>query len=180
MIKNILLTGPPRVGKTTLIKEIISKINKEKICGFYTEEIKARGKRVGFAIRGLDGETGILAHIDVKSNKKVGKYKIKLDDLEKIAVKEIEKGNNLIIIDEIGKMELFSNKFKQAVTSALNSKSIVVGTIGMIEDKFVKEIKNRVDVTIINLTRDNYQQVKDIIIKELNSSSLQASTKSQP
>jgi nucleoside-triphosphatase THEP1 len=169
MIKNILLTGPPRVGKTTLIKEIINKINKENICGFYTEEIKAAGKRVGFAIKGLGGEIGILAHIDAKSSKKVGKYKVKLDDLEKIAVKEIKKQNKLIIIDEIGKMELFSNKFKYAVTSALNSKNMVLGTIGMIEDEFVKEIKNRLDTIILTLTKNNYSQIKEELLKNIES-----------
>lgn len=164
MKKNILLTGPPRIGKTSMIKEIINMINKEMVCGFYTQEIKVGGKRVGFAITGLGGEIGVLAHIDIKSNKRVGKYKVKIDDLEKIALKEIEKQNKVIIIDEIGKMELFSDKFKQAVTYALNSKSMVLGTIGMIEDRFVKEIKDRVDTTIIRLNRDNYQKVKEELL----------------
>jgi len=167
MEKNILITGAPRIGKTTLIKEVIKKIAKENLCGFYTEEIREKDKRVGFVIKGIGNAEGILAHIDTKSNYKVGKYRVKIEDLEKIGVKEIEKGNKLIIIDEIGKMELFSKRFKHAVTSALNSKSMVVGTIGMIEDKFIKEIRNRPDTTILTLTKENYQRLKEAIAKEI-------------
>lgn len=165
MKKNILLTGPPGVGKTTMIKEIIKQINEKELCGFYTEEIRKEGKRVGFIIKGLGGKEGILAHINIKSNKKVGKYGVKIEELEEIGVKEIEKQKKVIIIDEIGKMELFSSKFKQAVISALNSNNMVLGTIGMIDDKFVKEIKERSDTIIINLGKENYQEVKETVYK---------------
>lgn len=99
MKKNILLTGLPGIGKTTLIKEIISEISKEKICGFYTQEIRNdEGKRVGFVIKGLEGKEGILAYVEAKSHYKVGKYKVLLKDLEQIGVKEIEKRNSIIIM----------------------------------------------------------------------------------
>lgn len=167
MNKNILLTGQPGCGKTTLIKELIKEIDKEKLCGFYTEEIRRGGKRVGFSIKGLGQEEGILANVEIKSPYKVGKYYVQLKDLERIGVSEIEKQTRLIIIDEIGKMELFSDRFKEAVVSSLNSKSMVLGTIGMIEDKFIQQIKNREDTTILNLSRDNYQKIKDKIQEHL-------------
>jgi len=62
MNNHILITGKPRSGKTTLIKNLIP-IAKENysVAGFYTEEILEKGKRIGFNIRTLEGETGILA-----------------------------------------------------------------------------------------------------------------------
>lgn len=164
--KNILITGPPKCGKTSLIKEIINYINIEK-CGFFTEEIKEKGKRVGFKIITLKGKEGILAHKDLNSPYKVSRYSVSLHDLEEIGVKEIEESIGkkcIIIIDEIGKMELFSKRFKKAVISALESENKVLGTIMLKPDPFCDEIKNRNDTKTFILTKENYQEIKKKII----------------
>lgn len=127
---HILLTGRPRTGKTTLIKRIV----KELPCagGFYTEEITEAGQRVGFKIKTLDEKEGILARKGWKSHYTLGLYGINLEDLEHIGVKAIEeaqKNKEIIVIDELGKMELFSEKFKASVINALNSQKSVLGTI---------------------------------------------------
>jgi len=162
MIKNIFVTGKPGCGKTTLIKEISEKL-KPKIFGFYTEEIREKGKRVGFKIKTLNKKEGILAHIKFKSKYQVGKYKVNLKDLEEVGVRALEKAiekKKIVLIDEIGKMELFSEKFKKVVLKALNSENKVLGTIMLKSNPFCDQIKQRKDTKIFYLERENFQKIK--------------------
>ncbi len=161
-IKNLFITGKPGCGKTTLIKEILKKL-KSKVSGFYTEEIKEKGKRIGFKIKTLDKKEGILAHINLKSKYQLGKYKVNLKDLEEIGVLAIEraiKEKKIVLIDEIGKMELFSEKFKSAVLKALNSENKVLGTIMLKKNPFCDKIKKRKDTKIFYLKRENFKETK--------------------
>lgn len=166
---NYLLTGPPRSGKTTIIKEIIQRLG-ESAGGFYTEEIRRKGVRVGFSIKTLFGQEGTLSHIDFKSKYRVGKYGVNLDTLDKIGSKEIEKAlaqNKIIIIDEIGKMELFSNRFKDLVGEALDSENPVLATIIFVKHPFADRVKRRKDVKIVDVSKKSKTEVVDSIIKEL-------------
>ncbi len=171
MIKNIFITGKPGCGKTTLIKEILKEI-KIQARGFHTEEIRQKGERVGFKIITLSGKEGILSHKEIESPLKVSKYKVNLKDLEKIGIKEIEKGlkeDCLIVIDEIGKMELFSKKFKKVIKKTLESKNKVLGTIKLTLNSFTERIRKRKDTKILNLTKENREEIKREIIKFLES-----------
>jgi len=168
MIKNIFISGFPGCGKTTLIKEIIKELDL-KAGGFYTSEIREKGQRLGFKIITLDGGEGILAHVNVKSPYRVSKYKVNLKALEEIGVAallEALKENKVVIIDEIGKAEMFSRKFKQTVLAVLNSKNQVLGTIKLTYDPFTDKIKKRQDTKIFYLTRENREDIKKQI-KEL-------------
>jgi len=167
MIKNIFISGLPGCGKTTLIMEILEEL-KMDADGFYTQETRERGKRLGFKIKTLDGKEGILAHVNIKSPYKVSKYKVNLKDLEEIGVKSILdalKTNKMIIIDEIGKQEMCSQEFRKAVISALESKNKVLGTIKMTPDPFCDKIKKREDTKIFYLTRGNREKIKQEIKK---------------
>jgi len=166
MIKNIFITGPPGCGKTTLIKEILKELQ-IPAKGFFTEEIRKGRERVGFKILTLNGKEGILAEKGFKSPYKVSKYGVLLKDLEEIGVKEIEeglRGNFLIVVDEIGKMELFSNKFREAILKTLDSKNKVLGTIMLKENPFCNKIKQRRDKKVFYLTRENKEKVKKEIL----------------
>jgi len=166
MIKNIFITGPPGCGKTTLIKEILKEL-KIPTKGFFTEEIRRDGERIGFKILTLSKKEGILAEKGLKSSYKVSKYGVLLKNLEEIGIKEIEeglKGNFLIVVDEIGKMELFSNKFRDAILKALDSENKVLGTIMLQENPFCDKIKQRKDTRVFYLTRENKEKVKKEIL----------------
>jgi len=120
----ILLTGGPGIGKTTIIKKWISEIYKEA-GGFYTEEIREKGKRIGFKIKTINGKEGILSKIG-SGKHNVGKYTVNIDIFEEIGVKALEdalknKEVKYIVIDEIGKMELFSEKFKMEKNSSFQT-----------------------------------------------------------
>lgn len=161
MQPHILLTGKPRVGKTTLLKRIIQDL---KSCGgFYTEEIIKEGRRrIGFKIKTLDGKEGILAKEGLKSRYRLGKYGINLEDLEKIGVGTIENTLNdkeIVVIDEIGKMELFSQKFKDIVLKALGSDKRVIGVIHRGRLGFLNAIKSRKDVLCFKVNLDNHKEL---------------------
>jgi nucleoside-triphosphatase THEP1 len=156
-MKNILITGLPGIGKTTVIRKVIELCSPLKFAGFYTSEIRVNNTRQGFKIFSLSGQEGILAHENFYSGFQVGKYGVNLKDLEDIGVKEIQRSNtaDVIIIDEIGKMEVFSEMFCRAVEDVLDSKSIVLGTISRKAGGFIKKIHSRDDVQIVEVTSAN-------------------------
>jgi len=162
MIKNIFITGLPGCGKTSLLKEILEEL-KIPARGFFTQEIRKGGERIGFEIITLTDKTGILSEKGFKSPYKVSKYGVILRDLEEIGVREIEEGlkeGALICVDELGSMELYSEKFKKVVLAILDSKNKVLGTIMLKPNLFCDKIKKRPDTKIFYLTRENREEIK--------------------
>ena len=166
--KNVFLTGAPSSGKTTVIKRIIEKLD----CpanGFYTEEERVDGKRVGFLMKTLDGRKGYLAHQDIKSDFHIRRYGVSIDNIEGIAVPSITPvKNHIIILDEIGKMECFSMAFKQAAVNALDALNIVIGTITFGGADFILKIKKREDIAINEVTEDNRDILPDLILRQIS------------
>lgn len=169
MAKNILLTGKPGIGKTTLIRKI-AKALPGKAEGFYTEEIREDKKRVGFRIIDFKGNKGILAHVKVKSPYRVSKYKVNIEDLERIGIAAIKRAiqeANYIVIDEIGKMEMASDNFKKVLIEALDSPKPVIATIMQKPTLFVDKIKERKDVEIIKITKENRDNLTELAIDKI-------------
>lgn len=163
MKKAFLLTGEPGCGKTTIIKETFSKTNKSA-GGFYTEEIRSQGIRRGFRIVTLDGRSAVLSHVDVRSPHRVSKYGVDTDNIDRVAapaIREAIQNKDIVVIDEIGKMELFSQSFRDAVLEALNSEKKVLGTIMLASHPWADKIKQRPDVEIVRVTRFNRSEVLD-------------------
>ena len=162
-MENILLTGAPGIGKTTIIKKILDYI-KIPAGGFYTQEIRLGGGRIGFEIVTLKGEKAPLANRNVRSKHMVGDYGVIVENIERVAVKSLAdalKENKLIVIDEIGKMELFSEEFKKITLSCLDSDKIVLATVTEAKIPFVNEILKRDDVDIFQITTKNRNQMSD-------------------
>src|SRR5438132_14345400 len=119
MPKRTLLTGRPGCGKTTLIKRIVSDLALP-VGGFYTQEIRERGQRVGFKLITLDGKEAVFAHVDFPAAvgpERVGKYGLDLSALEAIgvaAIRDAVRAERLTVIDEIGPMEIRSSSFREA------------------------------------------------------------------
>ena len=166
-----LLTGSPGTGKTTIIKEALTK-TRVKAGGFYTEEIRISGARQGFKIVTLDGQDAILAHIDTSSPYYVSKYGVDTSNLDSIGVSAILKAireSALIIIDEIDKMELFSANFQEAVLKAIDSNKKVLATIMLSPNPFADRIKRHPQATLIQVNRANNEIVLDKVIKWIES-----------
>ena len=160
MRPHILLTGKPRSGKTSLLKRITQDL--KSVGGFYTEEIIKDNRRVGFKIITLEGKEGILAKEGLESRFKLGKYGINLKDLEEIGVEAIERAlrdKEIVVIDEIGKMELFSQAFKDVVLKAFDSNKRVIGVIHREISEFLNSIKLRSDVLVFEVDLDNHQEL---------------------
>ncbi len=159
----------PGCGKTTLIKQIIAESGIE-CAGFYTEEIRERNQRTGFRIEFIGGSTGILAKKGVVSEYKVGPYGVDIERFNDLLDKEklnIHKCS-FVIIDEIGKMELFSEKFRELINSILEGDSFLLASIMYKPHPFADMIKSRKDVRIFYLERKNFNNVKGQILGLLN------------
>jgi nucleoside-triphosphatase len=166
MKRAYLLSGEPGTGKTTIIKEVLSKVNKSA-GGLYTEEIRSQGVRQGFQIITLDGQSAVLSHTGVRSPHRVGKYGVDTDSMDKVAVPALKQAiqtKDIIIIDEVGKMELFSQAFRDAVIEALQSEKKVLGTIMLASHPWADKIKERPEVEVIIVTRFNRSDVTDRLL----------------
>ena len=162
--RNILITGPPRCGKSTLIEKLVNRIE-WPVTGFFTREIKEKGRRVGFSINTLDGREGILAHQNIRSQFRVGKYGLHIKDIEAIAVSSMipAKKDEIVVVDEIGKMECFSRLFKETLMRLLDSPNRLIGSIAEKGAPFIQRIKQRDDVVVIEVTARN----RDLLVDQL-------------
>ncbi len=170
----VLLTGPPGCGKTTAVVKIVGTLAKRmRIAGFYTEEIRAAGRRVGFRWHRLDGRTGILAHVKVKSPHRVSKYGVDLESFEGEAVSVLDPEApdvNLFVIDEIGKMECFSGKFVAAIRRLLKSDKSVLATVAQKGPGLIQQVKSYPGVELLPLTRENRDEVTQQVAHRLAAS----------
>ena len=166
-----LLTGPPGVGKTTLIKEAISAA-KQRAGGFYTREIRSQGVRQGFEIVTLDGASAILASVDFHGPHRVSKYGVMVDNMDNVGVAALRraiKECDTVVVDEIGKMELFSPAFREAVLEALDSGKKLLGTIMLAPHPWADRIKQDSRVEVVMVSRANHQQVAQELLAWLKS-----------
>lgn len=158
MPHNILLTGRPGVGKTTVILRLLETLHRPA-SGFYTQEIRKRGTRLGFEAVCLDGRRTILAHVGMPSRWRVGKYYVQLPAFEAEIVPAIEPdalpGQGILVIDEIGRMECLSARFRQAVLRALDADVSLLGTVGLQDDPFLRAVRERADVRLVTVQPDN-------------------------
>lgn len=161
MKNNILLTGKPGIGKTTAIRTVVNELGSSRVAGFLSGEIREKGRRVGFRIETLSGKLGILAHVNQRVGPKVSKYRVNIEDIDSIMVSEMKmarESSRIIIIDEIAKMELYSQNFVNEVRKCLDTRQ-VLGTIQERRLTFLNEIRAREDVLIIKLTPANRDRV---------------------
>lgn len=163
MSQQIFLTGPPRSGKTTLIKTLIEKCSLE-YSGFFTEEILKEDKRVGFLYRTSEGKNGILAHIHYKSDHYVGKYGVLLKDFERDVLTLFESQKSLLIIDEIGKMEFFSNNFISSIEKVVQGDKSFLATISkQLLPSYSEWKKRNHNLKLFHLTLRNWSSIYEDI-----------------
>ena len=167
--KNILISGLPGIGKTTLIKNLIQKIPLSRPIGFYTEEIRYEGERKGFQAVSLDGERLILAHELLQSGYHVGKYKVDVKGFDKFLdnIDFFRDYERPVIIDEIGKMECLSGKFVRIISELLDSPATFVASIAHTDGGIKGRIKKRDDVLLYKMNLDNRDSLLEEILNSL-------------
>lgn len=166
MQKNILITGKPKSGKSTLLCNLISGIA-DKV-GFVTNEILGNEGRLGFEIETYTGHKATLAHVDLKTEHQVGKYFVDIKSLESLIPSVCDfNTNSLLYLDEIGEMQLFSNKFKDLVWQYLNSQNTCLATISYVFDNdFTRSIKERNDIILVEISPEDREE-KEEFLKQL-------------
>jgi len=169
--KNLLITGLPGVGKTTLIKKLSEALKSYHPVGFYTEEIREEGVRRGFELISLEGKRKLLSHKEISSHYKVGQYKVDLKGFEDFlgSMAFFKPSTRLIIIDEIGKMECLSLQFQKILKEILDSEKRVIATISLQGSGLIAEVKERRDVRICEITRKNRDSLFSEILTEVAS-----------
>ncbi len=155
MKKNVLVTGLPRSGKSTLLRTVVADF--ENKVGFVTNEIREDNERTGFEIETNDGFKSTLASVNFKTDYKVSRYFVNVDNLDAI-IPRVEQYNSsaLLYLDEIGQMELFSARFKNLVEKYLDSPNICIATLSKVHsDTFTEWVRNRNDVIIVEINEEN-------------------------
>lgn len=157
------------MGKTTLIKNIVEALKDLRPVGFYTAEIRGGGIRKGFELISLDGRKGLLSHTDIQSPHRVGKYKVDVKGFEDFlsSLSLLNPSTRLVIIDEIGKMECFSERFKECLIECLNSEKRVIATIALKGSGFMEEVKRRHDIKVFEITQRNRNSLLPDILSEV-------------
>ena len=167
------LTGRPGCGKTTAILKIVKELRDRnvKVDGMYTTEVRVAGRRVGFMVKRIGGGEGILAHVNLRDGPRLGKYRVNLADLERIGVSAILDGMrnaDLIVVDEVGPMELFSQRFRDAIERLLNSDKHAILTVHYrSRDKLAMKVRRLAGDNLITLNEMNRNEIPRIIVNRI-------------
>ena len=164
----ILLTGPPQSGKTTVVQRVVARFL-GRAAGFYTREVREKGVRVGFEIVTLDGQVAWLSHVDFPGPQRVGKYGVSLENLHRVGLPALEPapGVDLIVVDEIGKMECLSPRFVEAMERVWAAPVSLIATVAQKGGGYIQRIKEKPDKILIAVTPANRSELPDRILQLL-------------
>ncbi|WP_330632863.1 nucleoside-triphosphatase [Halocatena halophila] len=159
MPKNIVLTGPPQVGKTTVLQRVGDRLAEigHEVGGVYCPECQVNGERIGIdLVDAMSGDFRTLAHINREAGPKIGDYRVDVAAVEEMYEAAFERGladADCIILDEIAPMQLECASFPGAVRSVLNDSIPVLASIAAAPtDGVIGEIKRRDDCEMIRMT----------------------------
>lgn len=170
----LLLEGRPGTGKTTVARRLVDLLGTDGFLlrGFTTEEIREKGRRVGFAVesvRGTPGERrrGVLAHLDLPGPPRVGKYGVDITGFESLVLPVLKRprGGEVVVIDELGKMELASARFREAVTALFEAEASIVATVHVYRHPFTEALKGRRDVEVVRVTQSNRDELPHLLLE---------------
>lgn len=169
----LFVTGDPGVGKSSVLLKIIQSLKADgySVGGMLSREVRSGGKRVGFEVLDVSGcRKGWLARVDQNFGPRLGRYHVNLEDLDNVGVKAIinaVKELDIILVDEVGPMELYSEHFRKSVEMALRSRKLVIGSIHMkMKNNLLKEIWLRNDCKIFRVTVENRGSLHRKIIRK--------------
>ena len=157
------------MGKTTLIRKIADDLKDLQPAGFYTEEIREGGVRLGFCAISLDGRKQILSHVKIPSPPRVGRYGVDVCGFEQFLTRLqlLESQADIIVIDEIGKMECLTSNFINLMTALLDSPKRIVATIARTGSGFIQRVKDRTDCEIFEVKPINRDRLLSDIAARL-------------
>lgn len=156
----ILFTGKPRSGKTTLLHSLIDEVASKR--GLVATEVRNDGERIGFDLLDSSARTATLARTDKPTQYLVSRYFVDLASFNDFIEPLFEyKPGQLLYIDEIGHMQLFSEKFQRLASEYLDADNDFVGTISYVhEHPFIDEVRSRKDILLCTITPENREELK--------------------
>ena len=159
----ILLEGRPGIGKTTVARRLVEVLRMmgASVSGFTTEEIRDRGRRLGFRVESLFGSSAVLAHVDLSGPPRVGKYGVDLPAFERVVLPAITQPVGVVVIDELGRMELASEPFRDVVSELFDAALPIVATVHAFAHPFTDTLKRRRDVRTIRVVQGNRDALPD-------------------
>jgi nucleoside-triphosphatase len=165
----LLLTGRPGVGKTTVIQAVAQSLG-QRAGGFYTEEIRGPGGRKGFRLVTLDGHEAVMAHVNLRGHgrPRVSRYGVDVGAIERVGVAAVRRAmqqGQTVVVDEIGKMELFCGPFKEAVLRAVGGPYMVVATAMAKPNPWVDGLKAMPNVTTWEVTVANRDRLAERVLR---------------
>lgn len=170
----ILMTGRPSIGKTSVLLRAVNDLKSRgyKIGGMISREVREGGVRVGFEIVDFcTGKRGWLAHVNQPEGPRIGKYRVNLADLDAVGTSSIVgavANDDVIVVDEIGPMELFSQSFKDAVLQAAETRKPLLGTIHYkLKDPIVRILRAREDAETVEVTYKNREKLHETIVEKV-------------
>jgi nucleoside-triphosphatase len=165
-----LIEARPGAGKTTALRRLAELLRRRGVtlAGFFTEEIREEGSRVGFSIETFRGRRGTLAHVECPGHPRVGRYGVALAEFERLALPALRVPADAVLIDELGKMELASDAFRSAVASLLDGRTPLVATVHASRHPFTDRIKSRPDAEVVQLTRANRDELPGLLAERLS------------
>ncbi|ARF53754.1 nucleoside-triphosphatase [Streptomyces gilvosporeus] len=162
MPTRILLEGRPGAGKTTVVRRLAALLRARGVVGFTTAEIRQGAARVGFALESLEsGRRAVLAHVDIPGPPRVGRYGVDLGVMERLALPPLRSAaarpvpGDLVLIDELGRMELACTGFQDTVRRLFAADIDIVATVHAKNDPFTDTLKRRADIELLQVTRAN-------------------------
>ena len=169
----LLITGLPGSGKTTLVENIIRPLqNQITISGFVTREIREKGQRLGFELMTPDGRRAILSHVDLKTPYRVGKYRVDLAGFENFleSVRFFSPETRLVIVDEIGRMECLSAKFREIMLRLVSGPGLLLATIALRGTPFMEKIKSSPGVKVFVISPANRETIQAELLEKIKNS----------
>ena len=175
MVNKFFITGRPGIGKTTCLLRIVDMLKKENIelAGFTTTEVREEGRRIGFLLRDIKGRVSVwLARIGIRSRYRIGKYSVLVDEFEEFlsnnVLPEVEKAR-VIVIDEIGPMELLSKTFREFIAYVIPSPKPLVATLHIRarRNAFIDRLMRSIKYEIYTLTFENRNRVPTVVFGRL-------------
>jgi len=167
----VLIEGRPGSGKTTVTARLASLLAERRVAvqGFVTHELREDGRRVGFTVETIDGQRATLAHVTIAGPPRVGRYGVAIDAFERVALPALAepRAGTVVVVDEVGKMELASARFREAVSRLLETDVDVVATVHVFRHPFTDQLKQRSDVERVSVTRANRDALPERLAERL-------------